>query len=302
MFLTITTKELHKSIRSPLRFPGGKSRTAETILKFFPKFKEYREPMVGGGSVFLLTKVAFPQRKYWINDYNKDLYLFWKACKEAPERLAKAAEDVRNSQKNGKEIFNEWKYSKDNKTDFELAVRFFILNRISFSGLVDAGGFSQEAFEKRFTETSIERLISVRKELKNVKITNLSYEDLLRKAGDEVFIYLDPPYYSNKNSKLYGKKGILHTTFDHKRLAEELENCKFNWLLTCDANDTIKKYYSFANQMEIKVSYGMNNSNPTGKAEKGNELIIYNYKAPKQEELEISPLVNSPLDSVTKLL
>ena len=39
-------------VKSPLRFPGGKSRALKQILPIIPEFKEYREPMVGGGSVF----------------------------------------------------------------------------------------------------------------------------------------------------------------------------------------------------------------------------------------------------------
>lgn len=275
-----------KSVRTPLRFPGGKSRAVSEILKLFPKFKEYREPMVGGGSIFFSTKLTLPMKRYWINDINYDLYAFWQVCKETPELLAKEAWKVKNSKKDGKEIFYEWRYPHIPLTDFELALRYFILNRISFSGLVDSGGFSTESFKNRFTKSSIDRIMYVGKELENVKVSNFSYETLLKEKGDNVFIYLDPPYHGNKASKLYGLKGYLHTTFDHKRLAEELESCKFNWLLTYDDDELIRKYYSFANKIEKELSYGMNNV-ASNKATKGKELFISNYTLPRQEELRL---------------
>ena len=39
-------------IKSPLRYPGGKSRAIEKIIPLIPAFEEFREPFVGGGSVF----------------------------------------------------------------------------------------------------------------------------------------------------------------------------------------------------------------------------------------------------------
>jgi len=37
-------------IKSPLRYPGGKSRAVQRLLALVPDvFDEYREPFVGGG-------------------------------------------------------------------------------------------------------------------------------------------------------------------------------------------------------------------------------------------------------------
>ena len=48
-------------IKSPLRYPGGKSRIASKLVNLMPKnICEYREPMVGGGSVFIYIRQKFP--------------------------------------------------------------------------------------------------------------------------------------------------------------------------------------------------------------------------------------------------
>jgi DNA adenine methylase len=44
-------------IKSPLRYPGGKSKAIDQIAEYIPdSFSEYREPFVGGGSVFIYLK------------------------------------------------------------------------------------------------------------------------------------------------------------------------------------------------------------------------------------------------------
>ena len=75
------------SIKTPLRYPGGKSKALKKILPLVPKFKEFREPFLGGGSVFIALKQIYPECKYWINDLNNDLHHFWKSLKNEPEKL-----------------------------------------------------------------------------------------------------------------------------------------------------------------------------------------------------------------------
>ena len=41
-----------KALKTPLRYPGGKSRAAKYLISQFPyDIIEYREPFLGGGSV-----------------------------------------------------------------------------------------------------------------------------------------------------------------------------------------------------------------------------------------------------------
>lgn len=265
-------------IKSPLRYPGGKSRALKQILPLIPKFKEFREPMVGGGSVFLALKQIYPEKKFWINDLNKELYFFWKVLKTDPQELIKELSNLRKND-DGKKLYLKFNGEVKSLNDFQRAVRFFLLNRITFSGLTESGGYSEESFDKRFTKSSIERLQKVSKILNKTKITNLDYEAVIKKPGNNVFLFLDPPYLLNIKSKLYGKNGHLHENFDHKRFAEDLKKCKHKWLITYDDSPEIRKLFSFANVYKWKLQwqYGMNNSN--GKSpSKGDELFITNYK------------------------
>jgi len=51
-------------IKSPLRYPGGKSRSVEQIASQIPDFQEFREPFLGGGSVFVYVKQRYPDKKF----------------------------------------------------------------------------------------------------------------------------------------------------------------------------------------------------------------------------------------------
>lgn len=269
--------------KSPLRYPGGKSRAIKKILPLIPSnYKEFREPFVGGGSVFLAAKQRLnAHATYIINDLNYDLYCFWKLAQNNIDSLVNEVQQIKDTTKDGRELFKQLTNNNEGLTDFERAVRFFVLNRITFSGTVDSGGYSQQAFEKRFTNSSIQRLALMADLLKNVEIHHGDYSNHLFDEGDNVFIFLDPPYLSATKSKLFGKNGELHTGFDHEKFADNMKKCKHKWLITLDDCPEIRNMFTFANIYEWKLQYGMNNYKQN-KAEKGKELFISNYELPCQ--------------------
>lgn len=265
-------------IKSPLRYPGGKSRAVKLISTLIPEFDEFREPFLGGGSVFVCAKQRFPNKRFWINDLYFELFKFWEMAQKDADALARKIREWKNRFPVGKELY---KFLNENLADFndlETGAAFFIYNRITFSGTSLSGGFSQGAFEGRFTESSIERLRQFARLLDGVKITNFDYEELIDRKGENVFIYLDPPYYSATKSALYGKNGDLHKTFDHRKFAESLKNCPHKWLITYDNSDFVKDLFSFAHIIPFDLKYGMRNVTENSD-QNGKELFISNYPA-----------------------
>ena len=270
-------------IKSPLRYPGGKSRAVNLISTLVPKFDEFREPFIGGGSVYVYLKQKFPYKKFWVNDLHFTLYKFWEMCEQDVDSVIKKIYQWRNKFSNGKELH---KFLTENISGFnglETAAAFFIFNRITFSGTTESGGFSGQAFSGRFTESSIQRLKQFGELIGKTKITNLDFQEVIEQKGGNVFLFLDPPYYSATKSALYGKSGNLHKNFDHDRFAKTMKNCNHKWLITYDDSEFVRKKFSFANIIEWDLTYGMRNitetSNQTGK-----ELFISNYltKLPEQ--------------------
>lgn len=256
--------------KSALRYPGGKTKALKHILPLIPDCQEFREPFVGGGSVFMSISDRPSPPKIWINDLNYDLMCFWAELRYNSNLFADRIESAKSDGRTGRELYEYWRdYVPLGAAD--RAVRFFILNRISFSGLTDCGGYSQQAFENRFTQSSIDRLRQVK--ILDVKITCFDYEDVILAPGDDVAMYLDPPYHKPERSKLYGKKGDLHSGFDHERLAATLKQSSHQWLMTYDDSPKIRQLYGFANIQEFTVQYGMNNWKQE-RAKPGMELLI----------------------------
>lgn len=274
-------------IRSPLRYPGGKSRAVERIAGLIPSFTEFREPFVGGGSVFIYLKQKFPDKKFWINDKYAELAIFWKILRSDSTKLIEQIWNWKRKFSEGKELFYFLRGKIKDFDEIETAAAFFVFNRITFSGTTEAGGFSVQAFEKRFTDSSIERLGTMPDVLADVKITNFDYEKVILEKGENVFLFLDPPYFSATNSALYGKNGNLHKTFDHTRFAETLKKCPHRWLLTYDDSPFVRELFSFANIETWSLMYGMRNQTATSN-QKGNELFISNYELHKSEEKQLA--------------
>jgi DNA adenine methylase len=248
---------------------------------------------VGGGSFFIYLKQKYPKRKIWINDLNLELYYFWRYAQIDSEKLAREVAKIQKRRRNGQRLFNELVQVDVHEIDgFDRAVRFFVLNRITFSGVVESGGYSQLAFETRFTPSSIERLSKLGQVLEGIKITHEDYRKLLKDGDRSIFTFLDPPYFRATKSKLYGKNGVLHTSFNHDEFAEEMKQCKHSWLITYDDSPEIRKNFVYANIYAWQLQYGMNNYKQ-GRAEKGSELFISNYDPPNLAQTKNVEDVNS---------
>lgn len=273
-------------IKSPLRYPGGKSRAIGLISMLIPEFNEYREPFVGGGSLFIYLKQKYPGKTYWINDIYKNLYYFWSETKNQSDKLISQIVAWKKDFTEGKKLHT---YLIENIEGFDItrkAAAFFIFNRITFSGTTESGGYSDAAFHKRFTDSSINRVNALSSLLINTLITNHDYEDVVFSPGENVFMFLDPPYYSATKSALYGKNGNLHKKFDHQRFADIMKSVNHKWLMTYDDSDFIRKIFSFANIKSWDLTYGMRNVNKSAN-QIGKELFISNYFINDIEEKQI---------------
>ncbi|HEY9787327.1 MAG TPA: DNA adenine methylase [Candidatus Obscuribacterales bacterium] len=270
--------------RSPLRYPGGKQKAISRIAAMLPpRAREYREPMVGGGSVYLYARSISLSESYWINDRFPELTVFWQIVQQRAmcESLQKDLHALRNKLKTAREIKKFFLKAREEepKDSYQIALLFFFFNRVTFSGTTRAGGFSSAASVHRFTASSIDRLAQLPEALDGTRITNVDCLEVIEAPGRDVFIFLDPPYYTA--SKLYGRNGSLHQ-FDHEKLARSLSKTKHRFLITYDDCDEIRKLYDGAtikkcNVREWQLQYGMNNCNSENTSKIGSELFISNY-------------------------
>ena len=269
---------------TPLRYIGGKSKIVSKFFQYFPvDFEEYREPFLGGGSVFLFMKQVYPEKKFWINDFNKNLFYFWITLQSNAINLQKELLKIKviyneKSKEERKQLNIEMKnilYENKNEDIFEKALAYYICNKTSFSGL-EVGKFSNPAFEKNFTIHNINKFLIYSELLQNVKITNFDYYQLFENSKNS-FLYLDPPYeLLNTLNILYGKNGELHKDFEHIRFFKDMKKIEGKFCLSYNNDDFMKERYKNYKQVEIDFQY-LSNCGNEGKARKAKELLIMNY-------------------------
>jgi len=254
-----------------LRYPGGKTRAITSLDKIFQEEKfevpnnKVHSVFFGGGSyeLFLRDNYAYD---IVANDAFKPLISFWKTLQKTPRRLK---QEVRLLKPLSKEDFTDLQNSiMEEKSVIKQAAQFYALNRSSFSGAILCGGYSNQAENKRFTQSSIERITSF--DSSKITYSNMDFVDFINSVPEGEFMFLDPPYLIE--SKIYGNKGDLHKEFDHKKLAEML-NVRTNWMLCYNNCDTILDMYSDDNIIGYEASwaYGMN------KSKQSSEIVLVKH-------------------------
>nr|WP_309486010.1 DNA adenine methylase [Bartonella harrusi] len=243
--------------KSPLRYPGGKSRSVTLIVdNYIKKQKTLCSPFVGGGSIELT--LAKRGTKVYAYDAFKPLVIFWQMLLKDASALAKK---VREYEDMTPTIFyNLQKKFRNIRNRLEIAAAFFALNRSSFSGTTLSGGMSPG--HPRFNQRSIERLRDF--EIENFTVEHLDFKESIPRHSND-FLYCDPPYLINQ--KLYGEKGDKHNSFDHKALAELLRN-RQGWVLSYNNCVEVRELYKGHIIINPEWTYGMGNN------KKSNELLI----------------------------
>ena len=288
-----------KALKTPLRYPGGKSKAIKTLSPWFPQvISEYREPFIGGGSLAIDFTKSNPDVPVWINDLYVPLYNFWIQLRDRGEELSeRVREEKQRTLDEGesdkvtakaKELFNKYKEEIDTYDDFEKAVAFFIMNKCSYSGLTENSTFSQTASNSNFSLVGADKLAKFSQLIKDWKITNFDYSELMKSQGSsDTFIFLDPPY--DIKDFLYGKNREMHKSFDHERFANDVYNCIHKFMITYNVNDRLKELYSGYNLKEWKLRYSMAHRGDKGTTENiKTELLVTNYSIVPQTPLELA--------------
>lgn len=247
-----------KPVKSPLRYPGGKTRAVSTIMDMLPhELDTLASPFFGGGSI----EIAAASRGIRVFGYDafKPLALFWQRLLVDPERLAKAVKKYHPLKRDRfYKLQDEMKRGIYNNDD--MAAIFFVLNRASFSGVTLSGGMSPG--HPRFTPSAIERLRNF--SINGLSVKRMDFSKSIPRHKND-FLYCDPPYANGE--RLYGKAGDMHEGFDHEKLAELLTN-RNGWILSYNDCSLVRDLYDGFTFVTPKWMYGMSND------KKSNEVLI----------------------------
>tara|TARA_B100001989_G_scaffold201422_1_gene149847 strand:- start:747 stop:1580 length:834 start_codon:yes stop_codon:yes gene_type:complete len=275
-----------KSYKTPLRYPGGKSRACTKMDQYFPDLRDYvefREPFLGGGSVAIHISKKYPHLKITVNDLYEPLINFWLQLQKSGKELEQNIKNYKSTHPepiSARELFNESKKRiNDQKFDsLERASAFYIVNKCSFSGLTESSSFSQQASISNFSMRGIEKLSGYSELITNWNITNNTYEDLIENdIHDNIFMYLDPPYDIKDN--LYGKKGEMHKSFDHDKFADDCDKSDIDMLVSYNSNQLVKDRFKDWTAAEFDLTYTMRSVGEYMRdQQKRKELLLLNYE------------------------
>ena len=265
-----------KNARKPLpfRYPGGKFYAMNILRPFWESVphKEYREPFAGGATVFFNKEKA---EINWLNDLDHEL-IFCYEIMQLEETRIKLANDFATeiaTPERWREVFNSNPSEK-----YDIGRKYYYLNRTSFSGKLVSAAWGYRPKRSLPPDRWKERILPCGKFLEGVKLSSLDFTEVINAPGNDVLMYIDPPYFLPPKHKHYRFGFDLE---DHIRLANVLKSTTHKFFLTYDDCEEIRELYKWANIYEVKFFYRVDNSATQGGERKlGFELIITNYNIP----------------------
>lgn len=243
---------------SPLRYPGGKALMTNFFVDLFQvnnlQNVVYAEPYAGGAGAAINLLLQNSVNSILINDANIGIFSFWNSLVNESENFIQAIREIPVT-------IDEWHHQKNilrqaNEPSFELGVATFFLSRTNRSGVITGGAIGGATAERqatakykidcRFKKTNlIEKLIAIAKKRDQITVSNMDALDFIHDLNNDVFVYLDPPYYE-KGKYLYMNH---YTSENHAELADFLlRDARFSWVLSYDDVPQIRNLYT---QLEL---------------------------------------------------
>lgn len=280
---------MNEAINSPFRYAGGKFYARQLILEHIPSHSYYIEPFAGGASIFF-AKVKVQSN--WLNDIDKNLINCLKIIRDKPEQLI----EFLDGEVATKERHAYYKNTFEPQNFLEQAVRWFYLNRTSYSGIMnmqncywgygDKYSMRPENWAKNIRRTSVK--------LQGVRLTTDDFEQVIDIAPEGAFLFIDPPYFNADQDKFYAHP-FKHE--NHFRLCEVLRrnSHKLKFLLTYDNSEEIRDLYHWATEIherEWNYTISRTDDQKSGNGErekkkgsryKGREIFITNYVSAQTE-------------------
>jgi DNA adenine methylase len=262
--MTELAKSVCETIPSFSRI-GSKFKLRKKIIKYFPpddEWKTFVEPFAGSAQIFKALHKN-PEKKYVLNDLNKDIYNIWKNIKSVN------IDKIRQFDfKGDKDTFHHLRDEYKPKTKEQTLYKDLYLSRHSY-----ANQRVSYATKKNSKFRFLECLPTIQEIMKSVVVSNLDYKQVLKKYNQaDTLFYLDPPYFDKEH--LYENQSVNPT-----ELAEALKKIKGKFVLSYnDVPEVVEAFKGF-HIHRISTTYAIfHTADGTQEKRKVKELLITNYK------------------------
>jgi DNA adenine methylase len=279
-----------------IKYRGGKSKEISHFISNMPEnYNRYIEPFFGGGALYFYLE---PQNAI-INDVNTKLYSFYKQMQEEYPSVRKQLDELQMVyEQNQKEYEglkkkhpeervenkNEALYYKirdmfNHKIESEYleAVVYFFINKTAYSGMIRYNAKNEYNVPfGRYKNLNTKLITDKHYELlKRTEIYNYDYSEIFNMAGNNDFIFLDPPYdcvFSDYGNEAY-RDGFGED--EHRRLANDFANLSCKSMLVIGKTALTEELYGKYIVEEYDKSYAVNIRNRF-KAD-AKHIIVTNY-------------------------
>lgn len=288
---------------SPLRYPGGKNCIFQFVSNIFYENHligiNYAEPYAGGAGLALRLLFEGYVNHIYINDLDKSIYAFWDSVINRTDDFCEWIQNVDVSISN----WNKYKEMQNHSYEldyFDLAKSTFFLNRTNISGIIKGGvigGQDQKGkykidvrFKKQDLTNRIQKIARIKNRITISNLDGLAFINKLNKKKEEIFVYLDPPYYL-KGAELYMN---FCSDKDHRKLSQQVRKMHKTWMVSYDKHDFILNLYAKQKMISHRLSQSASNR-------VGEEIIIFSEKLNFFDSIKT---LNSPIlikDSSTGL-
>jgi DNA adenine methylase len=268
-------------MKTVLRYAGGKSKAIDKITPFVTNYDKIVSPFLGGGSLEV----------HWATQLNKEvigydifdvLVNFWQQLLENPKDLADKLSQISPTDKeyrrikeilisttNTQEMLKDWSTDYYHRKDVQhldpltLAAYYYFNHNCSY-GPGYLGWGSSVYLKQDKWDGMIAKIEAFN--APTMKVFNKTFDETIVNHNED-FLYLDPPYFleKDKDNKMY--KGMYpmknidvhHTGFNHELLRDLLLNHKGDFVMSYNNCETIREYYKDFEFFFPEWNYSMGN-------------------------------------------
>lgn len=275
----VVAAEKRNGLKPMIKYRGGKSKELTQYLRFIPKqYDTYYEPFVGGGATFFALA---PQRAV-IGDINEPLMNFYTDVRNRFADLSRELSEIEAVYERNQCDYRERKkkhpdgripnanedlyyrlrdqYNGITPAQYSRAALYFFINKTSYSGMIrfNAQGHFNVPFGRyeHFNTKLVTREHS--QLLHRTEILCADYEQTFRRAGENDFMYLDPPYDCVFND--YGNQELANgfDANEHRRLAKKFRNLRCKALMIIGHTPLTEELYRDFVKFEYAKDYAVN--------------------------------------------
>lgn len=276
--------------RPIVKWAGGKTQILRELSDNSPfKFKTYYEPFLGGGAFFFHLYRQGLAKRAVLADLNRDLMTLYRIVRDDVNSLISelASGKYVNDRKTFYSVRKEFNGAKlDDEVCVEQAARLLFLNRTCYNGLyrVNSRGEYNVPFG-RYKNPQILNEINLReasRALRAAKLVNSDFQETVRNAAKDDFIYFDPPYMpllATPEFTAYTKAGFDFG--EQERLAHAFRDLDSKGCFVLESNSAtsaIRELYAGYRIAEVYARRAISSDGSTrGKIP---NLLIGNYTPP----------------------